>query len=121
MHGAPFLCSSLFVLSAFRRSTSIEYPLPAMEYRRLGSTGLKISRLGLGCGNFGGIGSAPEFFGMGETEEQARDLMDRAIDAGINFFDTANAYGGRRSGAWIGKWPHPKGPAGRQPLLVTPQ
>ena len=61
-----------------------------MEWRRLGSTGLRISRLGLGCGNFGGIGSAPAFFGMGENEAQAFELMDRAFDAGINFFDTAN-------------------------------
>src|SRR5438093_1392738 len=58
--------------------------LQEMEYRRLGSTGLKISRLGLGCGNFGGVGSAPAFFGMGETEDQAFELMDRACDAGIN-------------------------------------
>ena len=49
-----------------------------MEHRRLGSTGLKISRLILGCGNFGGIGSAPAFYGMGENEAQpflGRDLM----------------------------------------------
>ena len=90
-----------------------------MEYRRLGSTGLKVSRLGLGCGNFGGIGSAPAFFGMGETEEQARELMDRAFDAGINFFDTANAYGGGRSEAWIGRWLAEKGSAVRQQLLLS--
>src|SRR5882762_3912060 len=89
-----------------------------MNYVRQGSTGLKISRLGLGCGNFGGIGSAPEFFGMGETEEQARDMMDRAFDAGINFFDTANAYGGGRSETWIGRWLKAKGPAVRQQLLL---
>src|SRR5207247_2682264 len=93
--------------------------LQEMEYRRLGSTGLKISRLGLGCGNFGGIGSAPAFFGMGETEEQARDLMDRAFDAGINFFDTANAYGGGRSETYIGRWLKAKGPAVRQQLLLS--
>jgi len=52
-----------------------------VEWRRLGSTGLRISRLGLGCGNFGGIGSAPAFFGMGENEAQAFELMDRAFDA----------------------------------------
>jgi 1-deoxyxylulose-5-phosphate synthase len=90
-----------------------------MDYRRLGSTGLKVSRLGLGCGNFGGIGSAPAFFGMGESEEQARELMDRAFDAGINFFDTANAYGGGRSETWIGRWLKAKGSAVRQQLLVS--
>src|SRR5438132_2275150 len=90
-----------------------------MHYRRLGSTGLEISRLGLGCGNFGGIGSAPAFFGMGETETQAFDLMDRAFDAGINFFDTANAYGGGRSEAYIGRWLKAKGSAVRQQLLIS--
>ena len=90
-----------------------------MEYRRLGTTGLKISRLALGCGNFGGIGSAPAFFGMGENEEQAIELMDRAFDAGINFFDTANAYGGGRSEAFIGRWLQAKGPAVRQQLLLS--
>ena len=90
-----------------------------MQYRRLGSTGLRVSRLGLGCGNFGGIGSAPAFFGAGETESQAFELMDRACDAGINFFDTANAYGGGRSETWIGRWLHAKGPAVRQQLLLS--
>jgi aryl-alcohol dehydrogenase-like predicted oxidoreductase len=90
-----------------------------MDYRRLGSTGLRISRLGLGCGNFGGIGSAPAFFGMGETEAQAFDLMDQAFDAGINFFDTANAYGGGRSEAYIGRWLKAKGSAVRQQLLLS--
>src|SRR5689334_5450415 len=90
-----------------------------MDYRRLGSTGLRVSRLGLGCGNFGGIGSAPAFFGMGETEAQAIDLMDRAVDAGINFFDTANAYGGGRSEAYIGRWLKAKGAAVRQQLLLS--
>ena len=90
-----------------------------MQYRRLGSTGLRVSRLGLGCGNFGGIGSAPAFFGAGETESQAFALMDRAYDAGINFFDTANAYGGGRSETWIGRWLTAKGAAVRQQLLLS--
>src|SRR3954454_6461505 len=90
-----------------------------MDYRQLGSTGPRISRVGLGCGNFGGIGSAPAFFGMGETEAQAAALMDRAYDAGINFFDTANAYGGGRSETWIGRWLHTKGAAVRQQLLIS--
>ncbi len=42
-----------------------------MDYRPLGRTGLKVSRLALGCGSFGGIGSDPRFFGMGESEEEA--------------------------------------------------
>src|SRR5262249_18567249 len=72
-----------------------------------------------GCGNFGGIGSAPAFFGMGETEAQALELMDRAYDAGINFFDTANAYGGGRSETWIGRWLQAKGSAVRPQLLLS--
>ena len=90
-----------------------------MEYRRLGSTGLKVSRLGLGCGNFGGVGSAPAFFGMGEDEQQAGELMDRACDAGINFFDTADAYGGGRSEAFIGRWLQRKGSSVRERLVLS--
>ena len=90
-----------------------------MDYRRLGSTGLRVSRLALGCGNFGGIGSAPAFFGAGETEAQAFELMDRAYDAGINCFDTANAYGGGRSETWIGRWLKGKGSAVRQQVLLS--
>jgi aryl-alcohol dehydrogenase-like predicted oxidoreductase len=90
-----------------------------MELRRLGSTGLKISRLALGCGNFGGIGSAPAFYGMGESERQAFDLMDRATDAGINLFDTADAYGGGRSETFIGNWIAARGAATRDRVLLT--
>src|SRR5262245_14500187 len=90
-----------------------------MEYRRLGSTGVKISRLALGCGNFGGIGSAPAFYGMGEDEAQAFELMDRAVDAGINVFDTADAYGGGRSETYIGNWMAARGSAIRERVLLT--
>jgi 1-deoxyxylulose-5-phosphate synthase len=90
-----------------------------VEYRRLGSTGLKISRLGLGCGNFGGVGSAPAFFGMGENEAQAFDVMDRAFEAGLNFFDTADAYGGGRSETYIGAWLKAKGSRVREQLLLS--
>jgi aryl-alcohol dehydrogenase-like predicted oxidoreductase len=93
--------------------------LQEMQYRRLGSTGLKISRLGLGCGNFGGIGSAPAFYGMGESEAEACALMDRAVDAGINFFDTADAYGGGRSESYIGRWLKSKGAHVREQLLLS--
>jgi aryl-alcohol dehydrogenase-like predicted oxidoreductase len=75
-----------------------------VDYRQLGRTGLELSRIGLGCGNFGGIGSAPELFGQGESEEEAFALMDAACAAGITFFDTAASYGGGRSESWIGRW-----------------
>jgi aryl-alcohol dehydrogenase-like predicted oxidoreductase len=89
-----------------------------MDYRRLGTAGLKISRLALGCGNFGGIGSAPAFYGMGESEAQAFALMDRAYDAGITVFDTADAYGGGRSEAYIGRWLKTKGSRVRDHLVL---
>ena len=75
-----------------------------MEQRALGRTGLTLSRLGLGCGNFGGIGSAPAHFGGGESEAEAIELLDAALELGIGFLDTADAYGGGRSETWIGRW-----------------
>jgi aryl-alcohol dehydrogenase-like predicted oxidoreductase len=75
-----------------------------MITRPLGASGLEISRLILGCGNFGGIGSAPQFFGQGESEEEAYRLMDAAWELEITVFDTADAYGGGRSETWIGRW-----------------
>ena len=75
-----------------------------MERRPLGETGLEVSRIVLGCGNFGGIGSAPELFGQGESREEAFALMDAAFAAGVNVFDTAASYGGGRSESWVGAW-----------------
>jgi aryl-alcohol dehydrogenase-like predicted oxidoreductase len=69
-------------------------------------------RLILGCGNFGGIGSAPAFFEQGETLEQALELMDAAWEAGITWFDTADAYGGGRSETYIGEWIRTRRPDG---------
>ena len=90
-----------------------------MDDRQLGRTGLRVSAFGMGCGNFGGIGSAPEFFGQGESEPEAFALLDRAVDLGINFFDTADAYGGGRSEATIGKWLSTKDAALRDRLLIS--
>lgn len=75
-----------------------------MRYVRLAGSELMVSVLGLGCGNFGGIGSAPELFGRGEDEATAFTLMDAAHGHGITLFDTANSYGGGRSERWIGGW-----------------
>jgi aryl-alcohol dehydrogenase-like predicted oxidoreductase len=80
-----------------------------VDTARLGRTDLELSRLGLGCGNFGGIGSAPELFGQGESEEEAFALMDAAFAAGITFFDTAASYGGGRSESWVGRWREERG------------
>lgn len=66
----------------------------------------------LGCGNFGGIGSAPAFFEKGDTLEQALELMDAAWEAGITWFDTADAYGGGRSETYIGEWIRSRRPDG---------
>jgi aryl-alcohol dehydrogenase-like predicted oxidoreductase len=87
-----------------------------METRPLGRTGLELTRIGLGCGNFGGVGSAPQFFGQGESEEEAFELLDVASELGINFLDTADAYGGGRSETWIGSWLRARR---RRPLLST--
>src|SRR4051812_724329 len=74
--------------------------------------GMEVSRVILGCGNFGGIGSAPEFFGRGESREQALELLDAAWDAGITTFDTADAYGGGRSEEYLGEWLRSRRPEG---------
>jgi aryl-alcohol dehydrogenase-like predicted oxidoreductase len=87
-----------------------------MERRELGMSGVEVSRIVLGCGNFGGIGSAPELFGNGENEEQAFELMDAAWGLGITTFDTADAYGGGRSETAIGKWIASRG---YSPEIVT--
>jgi aryl-alcohol dehydrogenase-like predicted oxidoreductase len=90
-----------------------------MPSRRLGRTSIAVSRIGLGCGGFGGVGSAPAFFGMGESEEQARDIMDAAWEMGITLFDTADAYGGGRSENAIGAWLRSKGRQTRDRIVLT--
>ncbi len=75
-----------------------------MEARELGRSGISVSRIILGCGNFGGVGSSPAFFGQGIPREEAPRIMDAAWELGITTFDTADAYGGGRSESWIGEW-----------------
>ncbi|MFE5740680.1 aldo/keto reductase [Streptomyces celluloflavus] len=69
-----------------------------MEYTQLGRTGLKVSRLVLGTMNFG-----PQ-----TNEADSHTIMDAALDAGVNFFDTANVYGwGENKGRTeeiVGSW-----------------
>ncbi|MBV9802062.1 MAG: aldo/keto reductase [Solirubrobacterales bacterium] len=75
-----------------------------IERRPLGRSELTVPRVALGCGNFGGVGSAPELFGHGLSDDEAFALMDAAWEAGIDHFDTADAYGGGRSERAIGAW-----------------
>jgi len=73
----------------------------AMDYVRLGKTGLKVSRLCLGCMSYG----VPERGAHPWTlnEEMSRPFIRRALDAGINFFDTANVYSDGTSEEIVGR------------------
>ena len=64
-----------------------------MKMRRLGNSGLKVSEVGLGCNNFG----------MRIDQAGTQAVVDACIDAGINFFDTADVYGGSKSEEFLGK------------------
>ena len=80
-----------------------------MEYRHLGRTGLKVSGLCLGTMNFGPRTSEPDSFA----------IMDRALDAGINFFDTANRYGRTETESIIGRWLAKGGSRREKVVLAT--
>jgi aryl-alcohol dehydrogenase-like predicted oxidoreductase len=59
-----------------------------MDCTTLGRTGLRVSVMGLGCGGHSRIGQS-----YGNTEEESAEVVRRALDLGVNFFDTAEAYG----------------------------
>src|SRR5437667_7904120 len=69
-----------------------------MNYTNLGKTGLKVSRICLGCMSYG-----LEEREWGLNEEQGRPFIKRALELGINFFDTANMYGNGRSEEVLGR------------------
>ena len=64
-----------------------------MEFRALGKSGLQVSLAGLGCMNFG----------MMNDQAQATAVVNRALELGINFFDTADVYGGGHSEELLGR------------------
>jgi aryl-alcohol dehydrogenase-like predicted oxidoreductase len=64
-----------------------------MEYRSLGNSGLRVSVAGLGCNNFG----------MRIDYDRTVEVLNAAIDAGVNFFDTARMYGGGKSEEFMGE------------------
>lgn len=72
-----------------------------MEYVRLGSTGLKVSRLCLGCMTYGEPARGNHAWTLDET--QSRPFFRQALDAGINFFDTANSYSDGTSEEFLGR------------------
>jgi aryl-alcohol dehydrogenase-like predicted oxidoreductase len=90
-----------------------------MEQRALGRSGVAVTRVVLGCGNFGGIGSKPSLFGKGTSKEDAFRLLDAAWDLGIRTLDTADAYGGGRSESYIGEWLATKGPDVRDEIVIV--
>jgi len=71
---------------------------PGMEYTHLGDTGLEVSRLCLGCMNFGSGESW-----MVNDRERSLEILDRAMDLGINFLDTANVYSQGESEEIVGE------------------
>ncbi|WP_042163175.1 aldo/keto reductase [Paenibacillus gorillae] len=84
-----------------------------MQYSYLGRTGMKVSRLCLGTMNFG----------VSTDEKEAFRIMDEALDAGINFFDTANIYGwGENAGTTeriVGRWLAQGGNRRERTILAT--
>lgn len=72
-----------------------------MEYVKLGNTGLDVSRLCLGCMSFGDVTRWNHPWVL--DEERSRPIMKRALELGINFFDTANVYGTGASEEIVGR------------------
>ena len=70
-----------------------------MDYRKLGNTGIDVSEIGFGCGDVGGL------MVRGEHAVQVR-AVDRAMELGINYFDTASRYGGGQSETNLGRVLH---------------
>jgi aryl-alcohol dehydrogenase-like predicted oxidoreductase len=72
-----------------------------MQYRKLGRTGLDVSRIALGCMSYGDPGAGNHEWTL--DEETSRPFIRQALDAGINFFDTANAYSAGTSEEIVGR------------------
>jgi len=75
-----------------------------MDHAIINKTDIKITKIGFGCANFGGIGSDPKLVGKGDTENDAHQILNIAYDFGINYFDTAATYGNGNSEEIIGSW-----------------
>ena len=72
-----------------------------MKYKKLGKTGLDVSALCLGCMSYGVSGRGPHDWTL--SEEESRPFIQKAIEEGINFFDTANGYSAGTSEEILGR------------------
>lgn len=72
-----------------------------MKYTKLGNSGLDVSRICLGCMSFGESGQGTHAWSL--DEETSHTFIQRALDAGINFFDTANVYSLGSSEEFVGR------------------
>jgi aryl-alcohol dehydrogenase-like predicted oxidoreductase len=72
-----------------------------MQYRKLGRTGLDVSRIALGCMSYGDPGAGNHEWTL--DDEASRPFIRQALDAGINFFDTANVYSAGTSEEIVGR------------------
>ncbi len=76
-----------------------------MEYRKMGASGVKVSPLCLGTMTFGEADESSFMHEIGADEETSFQIMDRALEAGVNFFDTADVYGqDGLSERVVGRW-----------------
>jgi aryl-alcohol dehydrogenase-like predicted oxidoreductase len=75
-----------------------------MDYSTIKNTDIKITRIGFGCSNFGGIGSDLRLVGKGDSEDDAHKILDAVYDLGINYYDTATTYGNGKSEEILGNW-----------------
>jgi aryl-alcohol dehydrogenase-like predicted oxidoreductase len=73
-----------------------------MEYRKLGKSGIRVPELCFGCGTFGGRDEFFDAWGATEDIAQARKIVDICMEAGLNFFDTADVYSNGRSETVLG-------------------
>ncbi len=71
-----------------------------MEYVKLGNTDIEVSKLCVGCMSFGKAGSMHDWT---LDEEKSEEVIKRALDLGINFFDTANGYSAGTSEEYLGR------------------
>ena len=72
-----------------------------MKYVKLGNSGLEVSKICLGCMSFGESGMGTHAWTL--NEETSRQFMKKSLDAGINFFDTANVYSLGTSEEFVGR------------------